>query len=143
MASFLKDISLIAQSVALYRDAELERANITGYQAKYLLAVFNAEGISQDGLAKRLFINKSNVTRQVGALEDAGYLKRVQSADDRRVMMVYTTEKGKAIIPAIREANARWREIVCAGLSENEKQEMARILAVMVENARAYTEENA
>lgn len=54
MASFSKNISMLAQGAALYRDGDLCRAGVTGYQAKYLLAVSNDEGISQDGLARRV-----------------------------------------------------------------------------------------
>lgn len=138
MATFCKNITLLAQSAALYRDGDLQRANVSGYQAKYLLAVFNEEGISQDGLSRRLFVNKSNVARQVGALEAAGYLRREQSAEDKRVMLVYTTESGRQLVPAIRAANARWREIVSEGLSDGDRAELERLLELLAENAKKY-----
>lgn len=138
MTSFMKNITLLSQSAALYRDEKLSDAGVSGYQAKYLLAVFGDEGVSQDALAKKLFVNKSNVARQVGALEAAGFLKRQQSAEDKRVMLVYTTEKGKALVPAIREANANWRGIICEGLSEEDKEELSRILSVLVANAEKF-----
>lgn len=141
MQHILKNLSAVAQSIALFRDVQLEEAGITGYQAKYLLAVFNAEGISQDGLAKRLLVNKSNVARQVGALEVAGYLKREQSAEDKRVMLVYTTDAGKGIIPLIRAANEKWKEVLCEGLSQAEREELASLLEKLVKNARGYLTE--
>lgn len=138
MAAFLKNITLISQSAALFRDEKLKEVEVSGYQAKYLLAVSNAEGISQEGLAKRLLVNKSNVARQVGALEAAGYLRREQSAEDKRVMLVYTTEKGRNLVPAIRAANAKWREIVCEGLTDGEREQLERLAEKLVQNARRY-----
>lgn len=138
MQHLLKNLSTVAQSTALFRDEQLLQANITGYQAKYLLAVSNAEGISQDGLAKKLLVNKSNVARQVGALENAGYLKREQSAEDKRVMLVYTTDAGKAVIPLIRAANEKWKEVLCRGLTRAETEELNRLLEALVANARGY-----
>lgn len=141
MNHLLKNLSAVAQSIALFRDVQLEEAGITGYQAKYLLAVSNAEGISQDGLAKRLLVNKSNVARQVGALESAGYLKREQSAEDKRSMLVYTTDEGKSVIPLIRAANVKWREVLCEGLAQSEVEELDRLLEALVKNARSYLKE--
>ena len=140
MSTFMKNVTLLSQSAALYRDEKLAGAGVSGYQAKYLLAVSGDEGVSQDALAKKLLVNKSNVARQVGALEAAGYLKREQGAEDKRVMRVYTTESGRRLVPVIREVNADWRKIVCEGLSEEEKDELARILKVLVGNAEKYLE---
>ncbi len=134
----MKKISLISQSASLFRDRNLESAGLSGYQAKYVLNVFNEEGVSQDALAKNLMVNKSNVARQVSALEAAGYLRREQSSEDKRIMLVYTTEKGKDIVPAIREANTRWRAVLCGGLDEKEQEELSRMLDIMVANARNY-----
>ena len=140
MATFLKNITLISQSAALYRDDRLKKAEISGYQARYILSVFNNEGVSQEKLARIMLVNKSNVARQVSALEAAGYLLRRQSEADRRVMCVYTTEKGKKIVPLIREVNAAWRGLICEGLSEEDKEELNRLLQLLVDNAQRHLE---
>lgn len=140
MATFMKNVTLVSQSAALFRDEKLKEAGVSGYQARYVLSVFNNEGISQDKLAKMLIVNKSNVARQVTALEESGYLKREQSENDRRVMLVYTTDKGKALVPTIREANKKWRQVLCEGLSEEEQESLSRMLEKMVENARSFLE---
>lgn len=140
MATFMKNVTLVSQSAALFRDEKLKEAGVSGYQARYLLTVFNDEGISQDKLAKKLMVNKSNVARQVTALEESGYLKREQSESDRRVMLVYTTDEGKALVPVIRAANKKWRAVLCEGLSEEEQENLARMLEKMVGNARKFLE---
>lgn len=138
MASFTKKIALLSQSASLFRDENLLSCGMSGYQAKYVLEVFNNEGISQDALAKTLMVNKSNVARQVCALESSGFIRREQSAEDKRVMLLYTTEKGKQMVPVIREANARWRDILCRGMEKNRQDELSALLDIMVENAREY-----
>lgn len=140
MATFMKNVTLVSQSAALFRDEKLKEAGVSGYQARYVLSVSNNEGVSQDRLSKLLMVNKSNVARQVTALEESGYLIREQSSSDRRVMLVYTTDKGKALVPLIRAANKKWREVLCAGLGEEEQEYLSRILEKMVENAREYLE---
>ncbi len=140
MASFLKNITLISQSAALYRDDRLKKAQVSGYQARYILSVYDNEGVSQDKLARIMLVNKSNVARQVSAMEAEGYLERRQSPDDKRVMCVYTTDKGKAIVPLIREVNAAWRNLICEGLSDEDKAELVRILQLLVDNAQRHLE---
>lgn len=138
MEYFMKKISLMAQSTMMYRDGVFAGKGITGAQVKYLLEVSNQEGVSQDMLAKKMMINKSNVARQLSALEASGYIKREQSAEDKRVMLVYTTDKGKAIVPKLRAENKRWREIVCEGLTKEEREQLASLLDKLIANARAY-----
>jgi DNA-binding MarR family transcriptional regulator len=138
MATFMKNITLVSQSAALFRDEKLKEAEVTGYQAKYILAVCNEEGISQDKLAKTLFVNKSNVARQMSALERTGYITRVQSDADRRVYCVYPTDKAKKLYPEIKRINAQWRGKVCEGMSEEEQETLARLVEKLVENAKKY-----
>lgn len=138
MEFFMKNVSLLAQSTMTYRDKVFSPMGITGAQVKYLWGVASDEGISQDMLAKKMMINKSNVARQLSALEENGYIKREQSAEDKRVMLVYTTDKGKSIVPKLREENGRWREIVCQGLTKEEREQLALLLDKLIANARAY-----
>lgn len=140
MASFLKNITLISHSATLFRDGKLKSYGLTGYQAKYILAVCKDEGISQDGLAKNLFVNKSNVTRQMSALEELGFVERRQSEEDKRVVRLYPTARAKELMPVIQSVNAEWRAVVCRGLSESEKQELAVLVEKLVVNAQEYME---
>lgn len=138
MGLSMKNISLLAQSTKMYRDGVFGGRGITGVQVKYLLEVSNEEGVSQDMLAKRMMINKSNVARKLNELEENGFVKREQSAEDRRVMLVYLTEKGKALIPELHKENKRWSEILCEGLSESEKEELSVLSDKLIANARRY-----
>jgi DNA-binding MarR family transcriptional regulator len=140
MAGFMKNITLVSQSAALYREQNLKVEGITGYQAKYLLAILKEEGISQDKLAKSLFVNKSNVARQLSLLENGGYVKRVQSEDDKRAMQVYLTDSGRELCVKIREINTRWRQVVLDGFSEEETDIICALLERMVDNAKGYME---
>lgn len=138
MEFFMKNVSLLAQSTMTYRDKVFSPMGITGAQVKYLLGVAGDEGISQDMLAKKMMINKSNVARQLSALEENGYIKREQSAEDKRIMLVYTTDKGKAIVPQLRAENKRWRDVVCEGLTKEDREQLAYLLDKLVANARAF-----
>ena len=140
MAGFLRQLNTISRSTSLFRDERLSSYGLSGHQVKYLLAVGRAEGVSQDELSRSLFVNKSNVARQLSALEEAGFIRREQSPEDKRVYRVYTTAAARELLPVIRAVNAEWREILCAGLSPDEVEELTRLLSALVKNARGYAE---
>lgn len=51
---------------------------------------------SMSSLAKEFSMTKSNVTFLVDDMESKGYLARIRSEEDRRVIMITLTERGKA-----------------------------------------------
>jgi len=50
---------------------------------------------SMSSLAKEYSMTKSNITVLVDDMENKGYLARVRSEEDRRVIMITLTERGK------------------------------------------------
>ena len=87
-----------------------------------------------------VFVNKSNVARQIGFLETAGFVKKVGNDKDRRAVHLYPTEKLLGALPRVKEVLAEWRALVTEGFTEEEKAELARLSEKMVENARKFME---
>ena len=141
MASFLKYINMVARSATLFSDEEICKISpLKGYQNKYLLNVCSNPGVTQDELAKIMFVNKSNVARQLAALEELGYIERREDPYDRRASLVFPTDKAEEILPKIREINARWREVICEGFTDGEKEELVTLTSRLYENAIKYME---
>lgn len=88
--------------------------------ASYLLEICNHPGISQDQLANRICINKSNIARQAAALEEGGFITRRTSPEDKRVMQLYPTEKTLELLPQIRESLRGWEDYLTHGFTEEE-----------------------
>ena len=141
MATFLKNINMVSRSATMYSDGEISKISpLKGYHAKYILTLCANPGVSQDQLAKTLFLNKSNVARQLTVLEELGYIERHPDPYDRRVSLVFPTDKADEILPAIRSINARWREVITEGFTEGEKEELLRLTQRLYENAMKYME---
>lgn len=138
MAKFMKNINLISRSAELFREEKLGPYGIRGCQSKYLLTIAGSPGISQEELARRLFVNKSNVARQISLLEEAGFVRREGSVKDRRAVLLYPTDKLLDVMPRVRMVLAEWRALVTEGFTEEEKAELQRLSEKMVANARAY-----
>ena len=136
MAKFMKNINLVSRSA----EERLKDCGIRGCQSKYVLVIAQNPGVSQEDISRMLFVNKSNVARQIGFLETAGFVKKVGNDKDRRAVHLYPTEKLLGALPRVKEVLAEWRALVTEGFTEEEKAELARLSEKMVENARKFME---
>lgn len=124
-----------------YRAERLAPLDLKSCHAGYLLEICACPGITQEQLSRRIYANKSNVARQLAALEEAGYVLRQPGESDRRVMRVYPTEKALAALPRIQAVMDGWESAVAAGLSEEERQRLTALLEEMTRRAAALVEE--
>ena len=124
-----------------YRAGLLAPLDLKSCHASYLLEICACPGISQERLAHRLYINKSNVARQLAALEEGGYVSRRPGEEDRRVMRVYPTERALAALPRIQEIMDSWEEAVAGTLTEAERGQLSAVLEEMIRRAAALLEE--
>lgn len=140
MISFMKYISIISRCAAQYRNDSLSGTELTGHQYTYILNICRNPGISQDKLSKLIYINKSNVTRQIGMLEQNGYVDRKYSESDKRVIELYPTEKAREVYPRITEVLHAWNDYLIGGFTEDEKEIMQTLLERMMVKAADYIE---
>lgn len=124
-----------------YRTELLAPMALKSCHASYLLEICACPGISQEQLARRIYINKSNVARQLAILEENGYVTRRPGEEDRRVMRVYPTEKAQVALPRIQEIMGNWEEAVAVGLTEAEREKLSALLEDMTRRASALLEE--
>jgi DNA-binding MarR family transcriptional regulator len=65
-------------------------------QCDVLTTLTEAEGVSQQTLAKRLYVTKGNISGLLDRLESAGLVERRSTAADRRQYEIYLTPAGRA-----------------------------------------------
>lgn len=123
-----RQIGIIERCNALYRSNAFKELGIGGYQHSYILAICNNPGISQDEIAKRIHVNKSNVTRHVACLEEGGFVRREDNPKDKRSFVVYPTEKALEIKPKILKILRDWDCKLTESLTEEEKEFLNDIL---------------
>ena len=124
----------------MYREKMFKDIDLGACHAHYILAICKNPGISQDKLAQNICINRSNVTRQLSYLEDHGYVERRQSEEDRRVLMVYPTDKAFEILPFVREVTGEWNAYITDGFSADELDQLNDMLTRLAQRAREYAE---
>lgn len=138
MPSLMRYINVISRGGAVWRGDKLKDTDIGAAHTSYILTVCRHPGISQDKIAKRTYINKSNVTRNLAYLESCGYVERRQSATDKRVVEVYPTEKAFEILPAVQSAVREWNRYLTEDLSDEEMEMFMSMLSRLAGRAAEY-----
>ena len=138
MTQIIRDITEITRAGAEYKTTNLAPYGLKGCHASYLAEICACPGISQDKLAQKICINKSNVARQAAILEDDGFILRKPSQADKRVMELYPTEKTLTLMPEITEILNKWEDFLLADLSEEEVEHVHFILQRMRDKASGW-----
>ena len=141
MSEIIRHMLEISRCGVQYRTDRLAPMGLKSCHASYLTEICACPGISQDKLARRIYINKSNVARQAAVLEEEGFITRTPSAVDKRVLELYPTEKALTLLPEIRAILLCWEDCIGSDLSEEEKEQLTALLAKMKVRAAAYMEE--
>ncbi len=141
MSRIIKDMTEITRCGAQYRLDQLSPMGLKACHASYLTEICAQPGISQEQLARRICINKSNVARQVAVLEEEGFVTRCPSPADKRVMEVYPTEKALELLPRIHNILLLWEECIAGDLTPQEQQILQKLLSAMKEKAAKYMED--
>ena len=141
MSVIVRHLTAISRCGFEYRKNYLEKDGIDARHARFLVEICDSPGISQEGLSRRLLVDKSTVTRVVTALEDGGYIERRTCAEDRRIIRIYPTEKSVTLLPKINGAWDSWEEQITKDLTAEEIQQLRELLRKMKVAARTHMEE--
>ena len=134
----MKYISIISRLSTQYRNDYLQDIHLTGYQYTYILNICRNPGISQEKLSEIIYINKSNVTRQLYSLERNGFVERRFSENDKRVMELYPTEKALEAYPKVVEVLQEWNNYLTSDFNDEEREIMSGLLEKMMNKAIKY-----
>lgn len=138
MSQIIRDMTEIARCGAQYKADRLAPLGLKGCHASYLTEVCAQPGISQDQLAKRICINKSNVARQAVILEEEGFLIRTPSPTDKRIMELHPTQKTLDLLPQISCVLKEWETCITGDLTAGDLDLMAALVAKMKARATDY-----
>lgn len=141
MEFLMRYINRTTRLSELYRNEKMKKYDLGGMHHTYIINICQNPGVSQDDLSQLIYVNKSNVTRQLAVLEKKGYITRKKCAADGRKLLVYPTEKAEEVYPKVVGILKDWNEIILEGLSEEEQKEMGRLLSHAMDKARAEVQD--
>lgn len=141
MGNIVAYIRGISRCGRQYRTEALEPLGLKGCHGWYLREICQNPGIFQEQLTESIQVNKSNVARQVAALEEAGFVERKACGKDRRMLRLYPTQKTLELMPRIEEILNGWEATLLQDLSPEELAQLERLLGKLRVRAAAATEE--
>lgn len=94
-------------------------------------------------IAERTGLDASTASRQVADLERAGLLVREVDPDDRRAILLQTTEKGVGLMTRLSTGRRRRLERMLADWSEHDIEEFGRLMARLNAATEKYGVQNA
>jgi MarR family transcriptional regulator, organic hydroperoxide resistance regulator len=136
-AEVLEGIHPVLPSLALAFKrmvATIERESGVGGMKWFLLTVLGRrDGLSQGEFTQEYEMDPSRVTRTAQSLEADGLIRRERDVEDNRVMRMYLTEEGIEVLDRLPEINDQLRRRVHSVLSEEEFEELRRMLGLLAE----------
>lgn len=139
-----KDNYLYLNTSILYRcaqkfyDRKLVSYEVNAAQVLFLILIYEEEGINMQQLAQRGCFDKGTITKGIAKLEEQGYVISTPSPNDKRVRLLYTSDKTKNIIRDIYLLRQQWWEYVSSELSSEEISQFENTLAKLSNKAKSY-----
>jgi len=136
--TFGRSLSIISRHGQMYLDRELKSLRVRSGQIPILRLLGVKDGISQERIGNFFRLDKGTIAKTIRPLINEGYITREKNPQDRRAYQVFLTQKGRNIIPDLKNAVITWTNILTADFTEEEKEMAHNLLSRMSDNAHEY-----
>lgn len=140
MSQIVCNLTHISRCGGQYRSKMLEPLGLTARQSSLLMEICATPGISQDTLARRVFLNKSVVARTLANLEENGFVSRPTCQKDKRITRLYPTEKALQLQPQLQAIWADCEHFLTEGMTEEEVATLESLLSRLQVQAAKWME---
>ena len=134
---FVAWINNISKNQMKYLNSHIEELDL-GHEMRYIMAIYDNQGLSQDDLVKMFAQSKASIAKSVKKLEDEEYITREVNPENRRKYMLKTTSKANELVPKIRKISKDWEKEV--GITDEDHELKKRIREIAI-NGMKLTEE--
>ena len=100
-------------------------------QCDILTTLTEKEGVSQQELAKRLYVTKGNISGLIDRLAEAGLVERRSTANDRRQRAIHLTEAGRAMAEKAIQVQRRWIAATLGRMAESDLEALETRLVAL------------
>jgi DNA-binding MarR family transcriptional regulator len=109
--------------------------DLTQQQFHYMQVIVKMKNPTLTVLARELNLTKPTVTVLVDRLAEKGYVTRVRSDEDRRVMYLHIAGKGTRFNNMLENAREIMAEKIISGLARKEVEILNELLLKIIRNA--------
>jgi len=128
---------LINEISKLFHDKMRKNSDDLGFKTGYrqvLRFLSQEDGVTQVDIARHAHFTAPTVSITLKKMEDEGLILRRTDKDDTRRTRVFITDKGRNLAFKLHEKVMDCEEILIRGLSEEETNELCRLLKKVREN---------
>lgn len=130
-------ISKIREKSNKLIETEMSQNGIEGIVTSHgdiIYALFKNKRMTMAEIANKIGRDKSTVTALIDKLVKIGYVIKERDTEDTRVVYVTLTKKGYELEPIFEAVSAKLLEVFYLGISEEEKEELTKILNKIYSN---------
>jgi MarR family transcriptional regulator, organic hydroperoxide resistance regulator len=131
-------VQLLSERIFSKILAKYELSEISPAQGRILFVLWQKDGISIQELAKRTSLGKSTLTSMLDRLEQAGFVKRVPSKEDRRTILIKLTEKDCECRDLYAKITKEKKELFYRGFTAKEIDAFEGYLRRIFDNLSAF-----
>lgn len=128
---------LITDAARLLRrkfEQESRDLDMTSAQLRIFGRLSIMEGVNQSTLAGILELEPMTLCRHIDRMEARGLVERRPDPADRRARLLYTTEKGRALLPEMRRRAGIIFDAALSGTSDETRRALIEGLQALVDN---------
>jgi len=115
---------------------EVEALGVKTCLIPFLSELFYEDGVPQEELAERLFLDKGSTARGIARLEADGLVYRIRNRDNRRQKLVYLTDKAVLLEAPFFAVLEKGTQRMTRGLSCAERETTLLLFDHMIANFR-------
>lgn len=141
-----ENIMLMARMMMVYREEwscikkRLNKLNITYMMANVCGVVWFSPGISQDGVAQALIIDKSSVAKIISKAQKEKLIRRKVNEKDKRSYHLYLTDKGNKVMQEIIQVVDEWEKEAYKNITEEEMNAFKSVLTKIEKEMRSKSD---
>jgi DNA-binding MarR family transcriptional regulator len=110
-------------------------------QGRILFALWQEDGVPINELTKKTLLRKSTLSELLDSLENAGHVRRVQSEEDRRKVLIQLTEKTRQMLNVYIEVSKEITKIFYEGFQPEEMEQFENYLERVLDNLVKHEEQ--
>lgn len=115
-----------------YATVKLKTCDIEVGQFFFLRYIMKNQGISQEEVAKKMYLDKTTISKGVNILVKKGYVRKKANPKDKREYLLFTTKKANQMSELLDDIHKEINEYLVKDLNEEEIETLRNLLNKIV-----------
>jgi len=133
LSKLLLVLQQVLVKVGVHRTATGQEMDITNRQVGALGLLIDQDSLTMSQLSQSLFIDQSAATRIVDALIIKRLIERVPDSNDRRVIRIKLTDKGREIYNNVCDESSQGLSMLLAKMKFDDQEALIRGLEALIQ----------